>query len=156
MSTLIRDTLATGAVATTATNGALAVLGKFENGNALGPINAVSHIIWGKSATKADNFDTTHTVIGSVLNAMAITGWAGIHELLMPRRRRPSPRSLPGHPASRRPDAPPPTPARRAAGHVVPKRLTPGFEEKISTKGLYAVYAVLAVALAAGSLSRNR
>ncbi len=150
MSTWIKDTLATGAVATTATNGALAVLGKFENGNALGPINAVSHIIWGKSATKADNLDTTHTVIGSVLNAMAITGWAGVHELLMPRRRRPSAQRalLAGAAVS--------TVAYITDFHVVPKRLTPGFEEKISTKGLYAVYTVLAVALAAGSLSRNR
>jgi len=150
MSTWIKDTLATGAVATTATNGALAVLGKFENGNALGPINAVSHIVWGKSATKANHFDATHTVIGSILNAVAITGWAGVYELLMPRRQRPSPQRalLAGAAVS--------TVAYITDFHVVPKRLTPGFEEKISSNGLLAVYAVLAVALAAGSLSRNR
>lgn len=150
MSTWIKDTLATGAVATTATNGALAVLGKFENGNALGPINAVSHIVWGKSATTANHLDAAHTVVGSILNAVAITGWAGVYELLMPRRRRPSPQRalLAGAAVS--------TVAYITDFHVVPKRLTPGFEEKISSKGLLAVYAVLAVALAAGSLGRKR
>lgn len=150
MSPWIKDTLATGAVATTATNGALAVLGKLENGRSLGPINAVSHIIWGKEAIKANGFDARHTLLGSLLNAVALTGWAGVHELLMPRHRRPSAQRalLSGAAVS--------SLAYITDFHVVPKRLTPGFEEKISRKGLLAVYAVLAVALAAGSLSRNR
>ena len=150
MSTWIKDTLATGTVATTATNGALALLGKIETGHALGPINAVSHIIWGQEATRENELDVRHTLLGSVLNAVAITGWAGVHELLMPRRKRPSaPRALlTGAAVS--------SLAYITDFHVVPKRVTPGFEERLSKKALFAVYATLAVALAAGSLRRSR
>jgi len=150
MSTWIKDTLATGTVATTATNGALAILGKAENGNALGPINAVSHIVWGKEAAHADQLDVRHTVLGTVLNTVAVTGWAGVHELMMPRRRRPSAQRalLAGAAVS--------TLAYITDYHVLPKRLTPGFEERLSGKALFSVYAILAVAFAAGSLARDR
>ena len=150
MSTWIKDTLATGAVASTATTGALGIFGKVENGKVFGPINAVSHIIWGKKATRTDKFDARHTLLGSVLNTVAITGWAGMHELFMPRDRKPSVQRalISGAAVS--------TVAYITDFHVVPKRLTPGFEQRISKKGLLTVYAILAVALAAGSLSRER
>ena len=150
MSTWIKDTLATGAVATTATSGALAVLGKLENGKMFAPINAVSHIVWGKEAMRTNKFDVRHTLLGSILNGVAITGWAGMHELFMPRDRKPGlGRSLLSGGAVS-------TVAYITDFHIVPKRLTPGFEERISRTGLLTVYAILAVALAAGSLSRDR
>ena len=68
MSTWIKDTLATGAVATSTTTVALAVLGKAEGNSAAGPINAVSHILWGEEAAHRDTPDVAHTLAGAALN----------------------------------------------------------------------------------------
>lgn len=150
MSTWIKDTLATGAVATASTTAALAVLGKVEGNSAVGPINAVSHILWGDEAAHTDEPDVAHTLTGAALNAAAITMWAALHELLMPRDRKP-------------------TVARAVSSgllvatvayvvdyHVVPKRLTPGFEKRLSGTALASIYATLAASLAVGSLLRER
>lgn len=47
MGTWMQHTLATGAMASAATTAAVAVLGKMDDGSAAGPINAISHILWG-------------------------------------------------------------------------------------------------------------
>jgi hypothetical protein len=39
--------------------------------------------------------------------------------------------------------------------YVVPDRLTPGFEKRLSNKSLTAIYCALAVGLAAGALRRR-
>ena len=150
MGTWIKDTLATGAVASAATTAAAAVLGRVENGSAAGPINAVSHILWGKEATCTDAVDARHTLVGAGLNAAAVTSWAALFELALPRNRRPSvPRALLTGAATA-------AVAYVTDYHVVPKRFTPGFEERLSGRSLFAVYATLALALAAGSLMRER
>lgn len=146
MGSLLTDALTTGAVATASTTLAAAALGLAEGGNPAGPINAVSHILWGDEAAAADQADASHTAAGLALNAAAVTTWAGVHELLMPRTgpRRPGHALLAG---------------AAVAGlafvtdyHLVPKRLTPGFEKRLSNPSLLGVYAALALSLAAGSL----
>jgi hypothetical protein len=148
MSQWITDTLATGTVATTATTVALTVLGKAEDGNAVAPINAVSHILWGDKAAFAEQLDASHSLMGLALHAVAVTGWAGIHELLMPRtgQRRLDQALLAGAAVS--------TLAFITDYYVVPKRLTPGFEKRLSNRALLGVYATLALSLAAGSLCK--
>lgn len=146
MSQWIADTLTTGAVATTATTLAVAALGAAEDGNPVAPINAVSHIVWGDETARVEHADVRHTAVGAVLNAAAVTGWAGVHELLMPRD---GPRGLgqalvTGAAVSAL--------AYVTDYHVVPRRFTPGFEKRLSGRSLFGVYAVLALALAAGSL----
>lgn len=146
MSQWIADTLTTGAVATTATTLAVAALGAAEDGNPVAPINAVSHIVWGDEAARVEHADVRHTAVGAALNAAAVTGWAGVHELLMPSD---GPRGLgqalvTGAAVSAL--------AYVTDYHVVPKRFTPGFEKRLSGRSLFGVYAVLALALAAGSL----
>lgn len=150
MSDWITDTLTTGAVATAATTLAVAALGKAEGGNAVAPINAVSHILWGDEAASADGIDASHTIPGLALNAAAVTGWAGVHELLMPRR---GPRGLGQALAA---GAAVSALAYVIDYHVVPERLTPGFEKRLSNASLLGVYAALALSLAAGSLLSGR
>ena len=149
MGTWIKDSMTTGAVATVATTAAAAVLGQLENGNAAAPLNAVSHILWGESATRHEETDARHTLVGAGLNAAAVTGWAGVHELFMPRGTKPSlgRALLTGAAVSAL--------AYITDYHVVPKRLAPGFEERLSGSGMLGMYATLGLALAFGSLSRE-
>jgi len=128
------------AAATTAT---ASILSKLQTGRAASALNATSHIVWGKRAFRVDAADRKHTLVGVALNAGAMLAWCTVYELL------PEPRSLPAR-------------LVKAAGvsvasyvtdyHVVPKRLTPGFEERLSRHGLAAVY----VALGAGLLLAPR
>lgn len=150
MGTWIRDTVSTGALATAATTAAVAALGKLRNGSAAGPINAVSHILWGERDSDTDALDAKHTLVGAGLNAAAVTAWAALYELLMPRGKRPSFQRamVVGGAVS--------TIAYITDYHVVPKRLTPGFEKRVSGASLFGIYAVLAFALAAGSLAREK
>jgi len=150
MGTWIKDTLTTGAVASATTTAAVAVLGKLEGRSAVAPINAVSHILWGEEAADTEQLDARHTLAGAGLNAVAVTGWAGLHELFMPRSGTPSAkRALLAGIATA-------TVAYVTDYHVVPKRFTPGFEKRLSGKALFGVYAALALSLAAGSLCRRR
>lgn len=149
MGTRMQHTLATGAMASAATIAAVAVLGKMEDGTAAGPINAVSHILWGDEDADTDAVDAPHTIAGAGLNAAAVTGWAGSHELFMPKE---------GHPSVQRAlmvGAAVSAIAYVTDYHVVPKRLTPGSEKRLKPHSLFGVYAVLALSLAAGSLSRE-
>ncbi|HEY0978183.1 MAG TPA: hypothetical protein VGE21_12000 [Flavobacteriales bacterium] len=149
MGTWMKDTLATGAMATTATTTAVALLGRMECGSAAAPINAVSHMLWGDEAADTETVDAKHTLAGAVLNAAAVTGWAGVHELMLPRHRAPSvERALMSGATTA-------ALAYVTDYHVVPKRFTPGFEKRLSPLALVGVYAVLALALAAGSMSRQ-
>ena len=123
------------ALATTAT---ATVLSKLQTGHGAAALNATSHIVWGKRAFGRDAADARHTVVGTLLNAGAMLAWCAVHELL------PEARTLPAR-------------IIKAAGvsvasyvtdyHVVPKRLTPGFEERLSPAALAAVYVALGTGL---------
>ncbi len=150
MGTWISDTISTGAVATASTTTALAVLGQLENGDPVSTINAVSHMLWGDEAAETDALDVEHTLAGIGLNAAAVTSWAGVHELFMPREGGPSvSRALLAGAATA-------AAAYITDYHVVPERLTPGFEKRLSRPALLGVFATLALSLAAASLYRGR
>lgn len=146
----MNDTMTTGAVVATATTAAAALLGRLESGSAVAPINAVSHIIVGDEEDTGERMDATHTLAGVGLNAMAVTGWAAVHELFMPRTGKPTvQRALLAGTATA-------ALAYITDYHVMPKRLTPGFEKRLSRPALFAVFATLAISLAAAGLYRGR
>jgi len=149
MGTWIKDTLTTGAVATASTTAVVALLGSVEGGSAAAPINAVSHILWGEKEADTEEVDAQHTLAGAGLNTMAVTGWAALHELFMPRKGKPSVQSalIAGAATA--------TVAYVTDYHVVPKRFKPGFEKRLSPTALFGVYATLALSLAAASLWRR-
>ncbi len=135
------------AVATTAT---LALLGKKETGSAAAPINAVSHIAWGDEAATKDATDVKHTAVGEVLHAGANLAWAVAQELLFGKWMRaggPGRTLVAGGLTSAL--------AYVTDYFVVPKRLTPGFEMRLSKGSLGLTYLVLALSLAAGSAVGN-
>ena len=143
-----RDGLRTGALASAATTATLAWLGQRSDRAPAGPLNAVSHILWGERAAEQDGLSAKYTAAGVGLNALAVSGWSLVHALLFRRR---APKSI----------------ARALAGgalvsglaywvdyHVVPDRLAPGFEKRLEGRELLAVYSVLALCFAFGSRAR--
>jgi hypothetical protein len=148
---LITRTLGTAGPAAAATTAAVAVCGRTEDGNPVAPLNAISHILWGDKAAEQEDADVEHTVAGVALNTAAITGWAGVYELVFGRRARQGDvaTAVIGGAA--------------VAGlayvvdyYVVPKRFTPGFEKRLSPASMLAVYATLAVSLPVAGLIESQ
>ena len=146
-----RSFMSMGATTTLATTAATALCGAVELGNAAAPVNAISHIAWGEEAVRRDGVSAKYTALGAALNTAAMFSWAAFHQLVF------------------RPDRRPPEIAGAVARgvvtaatayvvdyHVVPKRLTPGFESRLSGRSLFVIYAALAASLAIGELLAKR
>ncbi len=146
-SKLVEHTLFTGVAATAATTLAVSICGALEEGNAIAPINAVSHIAWADKAAHQTDASWQYTAVGLALNAAAVTSWAGVYEVFCGRtadRKDIAGALLGGALVS--------AVAYVTDYHVVPRRLTPGFEKRLSNRSLFGVYTALALSLAAGSL----
>ena len=145
---LVTRTLQTAGPATAATSAAVAACGAFDSGNAVAPINAVSHIAWGDEAAEQEDASLKYTASGATLNALAIASWAAIYELGFGRRARQGnvKVAIIGGVATA-------ALAYVTDYHVVPKRLTPGFEKRLSSPSMFAVYVALAASLPLASLA---
>ena len=140
----IARTLLTSAVTTAATTATVCLLSSRDTGHPAAGLNATSHILWGDEAMRHNQWDFRHTLTGALLNAGAMGFWSAVQGLF------PEPRSVLGA-------------ARNATivsalayvtdYHVVPGRLTPGFEQRLSRKSLLGTYAVLAASLAVSALA---
>jgi hypothetical protein len=138
---LVQRSLVSGSVAAAATLAATALCGVARGAGPLAPVNATSHIVWGREAARADRPDVRHTLPGLALHFGACIFWAAVYE------------SLPRHPMR--------GPATAALAyvtdyHVVPRRLTPGWEMRLPGRSLALVYAVLALSLPLGAVMRGR
>lgn len=120
----------------------VAIAGHRETGSYAAPLNATSHVLWGdEEAARQNAVSGKFTGLGAFIHFGASIFWAAMYE------------ALPG-----------PAPLRAAATaatayvvdyHVVPKRLTPGFELRVSPRALSAVYVALALGLWASSFGRR-
>lgn len=149
----VRAVLQASALATVGTTAAVAALGKREIDNAAAPINATSHIVWGDEAAEQDGISAKYTLIGGLLNAGAVASWAVLQQALFGRGRWTKKGGIARPLAAGAAVA---TLAYVTDYHIVPKRLTPGFEKRLSKGALAAMYGVLAVTLALGSLEKPR
>jgi hypothetical protein len=151
LTALLSRTLQTAGPATAATTAALAACGSWENGNSVAPINAVSHIVWGDEAASQDDASFRHTAPGVALNAAAIAAWSAVYELAFgPRVRAGDARAaLIGGATTA-------ALAYVTDYYVVPRRLTPGFEKRLSSRSMLAVYAALGASLPLASLLVGR
>jgi hypothetical protein len=148
---IVLDALATGKLTTLASAAAIAVCGQAELNNPVAPINAVSHILFGEEATKQDELSLKYTATGLLLHDAACTSWAALHEQLV------------GGEVEKGN-----VPVAFAGGalvsalayftdyYLVPKRMTPGMEKRLSGRSLFFIYSVLAGGLAFGSLLNAR
>jgi hypothetical protein len=137
-----RDALISGAIASAVTTAAVAIAGRRDSGSALAPINATSHVLHGSKAAAVTDADIGHTALGFVINTGAAVFWAALYEKAF------------GAAAERGDIAEAWLGGKAVAGlaymtdyHAVPKRLTPGWEYRISERSLMAVYAALALSL---------
>jgi hypothetical protein len=143
----LREGAVAGTVATVVSTALLAVIGQRENASAVAPVNAVSHWLWGDESLHADGADLRHTLTGFVTHHLAAVFWASLYSLLHGHRDRAK------------------TPVQAVAGgiatsavayavdyHVVPQRLTPGWEHRMGPRSLALTYGSLAVGFALGAL----
>lgn len=144
-SDLLVNTLCTGVLATLTTTVAAAICGKKETGSALAPVNAVSHIMWADEAVTHDDASMRYTAIGLALNSAAVMSWAVVFEMLFGGARKDGDVAgalLGGVCVS--------CLAYITDYHLVPERLTPGFEKRLSNSSLFFIYAALAAGLGLG------
>jgi hypothetical protein len=142
----LQNALVAGSIVCVATMAAVALRGRADSGSAFAPINASSHVIYGPEAANADLPDVRHTVPGFAINAGACVFWAAIYEGLFGRvaRRHPG-MALIGGPVVA-------ALAYLVDYHLVPKRLTPGWEERVSGRSLAMIFGAIALSLPVRSL----
>jgi hypothetical protein len=124
--------------------------GRSERGSAAAPINAISHLVWPRAALRHGEPSLRHTGTGAALHYASSLLWGGLYSWLRHRRRRPNAANAVFDAA-----------AVGAVAAVVdlklmPPRLTPGFERKLSRPGVGWVYVALAAGLALGGLKELR
>jgi hypothetical protein len=139
--------LSTGQLASAATAGAAALCGQLELGKPFAPINAISHVVFGEDAIEQDEASLKYTATGALVNDAACISWAALHEQLFGRAAEKGNAAVilgggAGIAAL----------AYLVDYHLVPKRLTPGIEKRLSSRSLFVIYAALALSLAAGSM----
>lgn len=144
------DTAAAGSAATALTTATVLCLGHERDSSMWAPLNAVSHIAYGDEAAAHTELSSQYTGTGAALNTAAVFSWAAMHAGVM--------RAMP------RQDLPSAIGAGAAVAaiayvvdyYVVPRRLTPGFEKRLSGTSLFWIYSSLAAGLAAGWAANNR
>lgn len=135
--------LRSGALASLLSTLAVTAFSRARTGAPAAGTNAASQWFWYPHARHVRRLSPRYTLAGYAVHHASSLWWAGAFELLRPHR-------LP--------------PRKRAAGaagvaalaylvdyHVVPRRLSPGFEHRIGRRGMCAAYAAFALGLYLGS-----
>ena len=138
--------LVSGTAASITSSAALALLAKADGRNAVQPLNATSHWLHGEDAGSVREVDLNHTAVGYATHHAASIFWAFLFKSLQAAR--------PERSASRT--------AKNAAivtaiaavvdYGVVPKRLTPGWEEVLSASSITGGYVGMALGLMLGGM----
>jgi len=149
--TALREGAVTGSLASLLSTAVLVVAGRRQGGNAVAPVNAVSHWLWGDESLDAERLSWRHTATGYLTQHLASVFWAILYSLAYGHRRE----------AKRLPQAVAGAVATSAVAsfvdyQVVPERLTPGFEHRLSTGAMVTTYAALAAGLVLGALLLGR
>lgn len=152
-----KRSLFSGTVSAFASAFAASLAGKYEDTSFAAPLNAISHILWGDKAAHKDDLSIKYTLTGFVLNHAASIFWAFLYERLFGKQ--PGKQSATAHPnaATEKSSVMKPVlgAAAVAAGayfidyHLIPKRITPGYEKRLSGGSLATVFIIMAIGLAA-------
>lgn len=142
----LKDGLVVGGIAGLASLAALALGGRAERGSPWGPVNAPSHWLWGDPALHQDGATPRYTATGLVVHQLAASFWGVLHEFFL---------GASGEakgPALLLRDAALTTAVAAVVDlRVVPHRLTPGFQRRLSAGSLGVVYVLFGLGLAVGS-----
>ena len=138
--------LITGSIASVVTTVALASLAAAEGKGPLQPVNSTSHWLHGEEAALVRGADATHTAVGYGTHHASALFWAVPFEW---RRSQSQDRSV----SSIARDASVMAAIAAVVDYgMVPKRLTPGWEDVLSKRSIAATYVALAGGLAIGAL----
>ena len=144
-SKILKRTLCSGSWAGLYMSAAVALLGKLTVGTAARPLNAVSHILWGREAAREQDWSIKYTGSGLILNQLACLFWAGCYERLLHEKGKPGIAKAVAVSAV----------AYLTDYHLVPRRFTPGFEFVFPRRMFPYLYAALAISLVAGVRMRR-
>jgi hypothetical protein len=148
----LREGLLSGTLAGLLSAAVLLVTGKRETGSAFAPVNAESHWLWGDESLHEDRPTLRHTLAGIITHQLSTVFWATLYALVRGERKavRSVPQALLGGIAT--------SAAAAAVDYVlIPKRLTPGFEHRLSRTSMVGVFAAIAGGIALGAfLLRER
>ncbi|HEY8102240.1 MAG TPA: hypothetical protein VIF82_15970 [Burkholderiaceae bacterium] len=143
----LRDGAVSGAIAAAASAAALAARGKHESGTPFGPVNAISHWIWGDEAAQHNAPSSRYSLLGYMIHHSASTLWATIYEKWFGKHadiqaeNREIGKILAGGIAVS-------ALACFVDYKMTPHRLQPGYEMRLSSKSLLIVYAAFGLGLA--------
>jgi hypothetical protein len=147
---LVARAIAGGSLAGVATIATIALCGRRETRSAAAPINATSHILWGDAAGRTNAVDLEHTLPGVLINTAAGMFWALVHELVLAR-------------LARRDRAAAATSGAVVAAlayvvdyHLIPRRLSPGWELRLSRRSVALGFIALGASLSIAQLVRAR
>jgi hypothetical protein len=147
----LKDGMVAGTVAGLASLAALAVRGRMEGKSPWGPVNAPSHWVWGNRALRQDEPRARYTVTALLVHQLAAGFWGVLHEKFLGIRGKPKASGT-----LLRDAAATTTVAAVVDLVLVPHRLTPGFQDRLSPRSLVAVYSLFALGLALGSHAAGR
>jgi hypothetical protein len=136
------DAAVSGTAASIASSTVLMLRGRAENGSVVAPTNAISHWLWGDRALRKDRPSVRHTLSGYAIHHAASIFWAVLYEKARTRN-------------AVRDAAITSALACFVDFQMTPRRLTPGFEHRLTRGSLAAVYGAFALGLAAGTLLRR-
>lgn len=144
------DALISGTIAGIATALTAAALGEKERSSPAAPLNATSHIVFGDEAARQKRPSLKYTGTGFLLNHAAAILWAAVYEAWFGK-------STDSHQVGKALAG-----GAAVAGlayltdyYLVPERLTPGFEKRLSGTSLATIFGVLALSLPLRGLIRN-
>ena len=143
----VREGLVSGTLAGLFSAVVLVVTGKRETGSAAAAVNAESHWLWGDESLREDRPTMRHTLTGFVTHQLSTVFWATLYSLVRGNRKAVHrvPEALLGGLAT--------SVAAAAIDYtLVPKRLTPGFEHRLSKGSMVGVFAAIAGGIALGAL----
>jgi hypothetical protein len=124
---------------TTVVTGALMLSSLIERNSLWAAINPTCHMIDGDDKLYGDNFDKRDTLLGLALIKSAMAFWVVLYRLFNRSTRAPK-SFLTGSLMAAF--------AYIVDYYIVPKRYTPGFEQKLSGKAMFFTYCALALAIA--------
>ena len=141
--------LFSGTIVGLAVTATAAAFGRRATGSAVAPINATSHVVWGDYAARIqDGVSARFTGLGFAINHASAIFWALFFERLIGRNANPG-RILASAVAVT-------ATAYIVDYHLVPKRLTPGWELRLPRRSLAGIYAALGFSLAVAGLLEQR
>jgi hypothetical protein len=136
MKALVSGTLAAAAVSLVASIASRRATGAYATA-----LNSTSHFAWGDRAARRHAVSVKYTALGAAANYGACVFWALFYEALGGGKRRRQLHAL-------RDGALVSALAYVVDYHVVPRRLTPGFELRLPGRALAGIYGALAIGLA--------